>query len=129
VTVVGAVLGQPGGSLGPNTAAVDAGDALVKSVFAALHPFPVFTPGQPAGEVRAAWGGSAPVTVAEPVSVVGWAGLTVDVAARPQVPKGALAAGTPVGTLQTTLGTSTATVQLKTATPLSGPGLWWRLTR
>ena len=28
VTVIGAVLGQPGGALGPNTAAVDAGDAL-----------------------------------------------------------------------------------------------------
>ena len=28
VTVVGAVLGQPGGALGPDTAAVDAGDAL-----------------------------------------------------------------------------------------------------
>ena len=39
VTVVGAVLGQPGGALGPNTAAVDAGDALVKSVFVALHSF------------------------------------------------------------------------------------------
>ena len=39
VTVVGAVLGQPGGALGPNTAAVDAGDALVKSVFGALHSF------------------------------------------------------------------------------------------
>ena len=42
VTVVGAVLGQPGGALGPNTAAVDAGDALVRSVFAALHSFNVF---------------------------------------------------------------------------------------
>ena len=46
VTVVGAVLGQPGGALGPNTAAVDAGDALVKSVFGAVHSFTLFSPGQ-----------------------------------------------------------------------------------
>ena len=43
---MGAVLGQPGGALGPNTAAVDAGDALVKSIFGALHDFTLFAPGQ-----------------------------------------------------------------------------------
>ena len=53
VTVVGAVLGQPAGALGPNTAAVDAGDALVKSVFGALHSFTVFTPGQQVGQLTA----------------------------------------------------------------------------
>src|SRR6516162_10084315 len=70
VTVVGAVLGQPGGSLGPNTAAVNAGDALVKSAFASLHTFTVFAPGQQAGEVVAPWGAMAPTTVAQPVTVV-----------------------------------------------------------
>ena len=52
VTVVGAVLGQPGGALGPNTAAVDAGDALVKSIFGALHNFTLFAPGQQVGHDR-----------------------------------------------------------------------------
>ena len=60
VTVVGAVLGQPGGSLGPNTTAVDAGDALVKSTFAAVHGFTAFAPGQKAGEVSAPWGAVGP---------------------------------------------------------------------
>ncbi len=52
MTVVGAVLGQPAGTLGPNTVAVDAGDALVKSAFAALHPFTVLAPGQPRARSR-----------------------------------------------------------------------------
>src|ERR1700689_1911535 len=60
VTVVGAVLGQPGGALGPNTSAVDAGDTLVKSIFGALHSFTLFTPGQQVGRITAAWGSTAP---------------------------------------------------------------------
>ena len=56
VTVVGAVLGQPGGALGPNTAAVDAGDALVKSIFGALHGFTLFTPGQQVARVDCSLG-------------------------------------------------------------------------
>ncbi len=129
VTVVGAVLGQPGGSLGPNTAAVHAGDALVKSVFAALHSFGVFTPGQKVGEIEAAWGATAPVTVALPVSVVGWPGLTVTIAARPAALHGALPSGAHVGTLHATVGSRSAQVELRTEGALSAPGVWWRLTR
>lgn len=129
VTVVGAVLGQPGGSLGPNTAAVNAGDALIKSISAALHSYPVFSPGQRVGEVAAVWGASAPVTVAQAVTVIGWPGLSVTVAARPDLPKGALPAGARVGTLRATVGETSAHVELRTAAPLSSPGWWWRLTR
>jgi len=129
VTVVGAVLGQPAGSLGPNTSAVDAGDALVQSIFAALHSYPVFAPGQKVGEVAAPWGATAPVTVAQPVTVVGWPGLSVTLAARRDIPKGALATGAVVGSLRTTVGTKSTHVQLRTAAPLSKPGWWWRLTR
>jgi len=129
VTVVGAVLGQPGGSLGPNTAAVDAGDALIKSIFGALHSYPVFTPGQKMGEVSAPWGATAPVTVAQPVSVVGWPGLSVTLEARSHIPKGALSTGASVGTLAAIVGTTATHVPLHTAAPLSAPGWWWRLTR
>jgi D-alanyl-D-alanine carboxypeptidase (penicillin-binding protein 5/6) len=129
VTVVGAVLGQPAGSRGPNTSAVDAGDALVKSIFAALHSYPVFTPGQKVGEVVAPWGATTPVTVAEPVNVVGWPGLSVTLVARRDLPKGALATGADVGTLAAIVGTTATHVQLHTAAPLSSPGWWWRLTR
>jgi D-alanyl-D-alanine carboxypeptidase (penicillin-binding protein 5/6) len=129
VTVVGAVLGQPAGSLGPNTVAVDAGDALVKSIFAALHSYPVFTPGQKVGEVVAPWGATAPITVAQPVNVVGWPGLSVTLVARRDIPKGALPNGASVGTLDAIVGTTSTHVQLRTAAPLSTPGWWWRLTR
>ncbi|HSZ37902.1 MAG TPA: hypothetical protein VK773_12490 [Acidimicrobiales bacterium] len=129
VTVVGAVLGQPAGSLGPNTAVVDAGDTLVKSIFAALHSYPVFTPGQKIGEAVAPWGATAPVTVAQPVDVVGWPGLTVTLAARRNLPKGALPFGAPIGSLQAIVGTTSTHVELRTAAPLSSPGWWWRLTR
>ena len=129
VTVVGAVLGQPGGALGPNTAAVDAGDALVKSTFAALHPFVVFTPGQVVGTVSARWGASAPVTVSTPVSVVGWPGLSVTVTTKAKAVHGAVARGVVVGTMQAGLGTASTVVPLETATQLGGPGAWWRLTR
>ena len=129
ITVVAALLGQPGGSLGPNTAAVHAGDALVKSVFAALHSYPVFTPGQTMGAVGSPWGATAPVTVSQPVSVVGWPGLSVTLVARRSIPKGALPAGTPVGTVQAIVGTTSTEVQLHTSAPLAAPGWLWRLTR
>jgi serine-type D-Ala-D-Ala carboxypeptidase (penicillin-binding protein 5/6) len=129
VTVVGAVLSQPAGSLGPNTTAVNAGDALVKSVFGALHPFTVFSPGQAVGTVTAPWGATAPVTVTAPVSVVGWPGLSVAVRTTPRPVDGSLASGAPVGTMHAGVGTSSSEVTLQTAAPLQGPGIWWRLTR
>jgi serine-type D-Ala-D-Ala carboxypeptidase (penicillin-binding protein 5/6) len=129
VTVVGAVLGQPGGALGPNTAAVDAGDALVKSVFGALHSFTLFTPGQQVTEVTAGWGSTAPVTVTQPVSLIGWPGLTVTLAIRHGRLDGPLERGAAVGTLQADVGRGSTHVVLRTASALSGPSVWWRLTR
>src|ERR1700722_1751428 len=129
VTVVGAVLGQPGGALGPNTAAVDAGDTLVKSIYGALHSYPVLAPGQPVAEVHAAWGSAAPVTVAQPVSVIGWPGLAVTVTARPDPLGESLPRGATVGTLRVGTGAASTQVVLRTASAFSGPGIWWRLTR
>lgn len=129
VTVVGAVLGQPGGALGPNTAAVDAGDALVRSVFASVHSFTLFAPGQTVGEVDAAWGSVAPVTVAQPVNVIGWPGLVATLTVQHRPFDGALASGATVGTVRAGVGGSSAQVELRTASALTGPGVWWRLTR
>jgi D-alanyl-D-alanine carboxypeptidase (penicillin-binding protein 5/6) len=129
VTVVGAVLGQPGGALGPNTAAVDAGDALVQSVFASLHAYTVFAQGQKAGQLEAPWGSSAPLTVTQSVEVVGWPGLLVSVAARTRAVDGALPSGAPIGTLRAGVGTTRQQVALRTAAVLEGPAVWWRLTR
>jgi D-alanyl-D-alanine carboxypeptidase (penicillin-binding protein 5/6) len=129
VTVVGAVLGQPGGALGPNTAAVDAGDALVRSAFATLHPYTVFAPGQKAGQIEASWGSTAPVTVAQPLQVVGWPGLLVTVGTHARAVDGALPSGASIGTLQAGVGTTKEQVTLRTAAALEGPAVWWRLTR
>ena len=129
VTVVGAVLGQPGGALGPNTAAVDAGDALVRSVFVALHSFTIFAPGQKVAEVDAAWGSMAPVTVAQPVDVIGWPGLVAALEVRHRPLDGPLPSGATVGMLRAGVGRISAQVDLRTASALSGPGVWWRLTR
>jgi serine-type D-Ala-D-Ala carboxypeptidase (penicillin-binding protein 5/6) len=129
VTVVGAVLGQPGGELGPNAAGVDAGDALVRSVFAALHSFTIFTPGQKVGEVHAAWGSAASVTVSQPVSVIGWPGLEATIDVRTRHVGYPLSSGATVGMLRAGVGRMTAQVELRTASALSGPGAWWRLTR
>jgi D-alanyl-D-alanine carboxypeptidase (penicillin-binding protein 5/6) len=129
VTVVGAVLGQTGGALGPNTAAVDAGDAVVKSVFGALHSFTLFSPGQHVADLTGAWGSAAAVTVADPVNVIGWPGLVADVAVRHAALSGPVAAGTSIGTLQAGVGQTSAQAELRTTTALAGPGPWWRLTR
>ncbi len=129
VTVVGAVLGQPGGALGPNTAAVDAGDTLVKSVEAALHSFTLFAPGQHVATIDAPWGSTAPLSAMAPVRVIGWPGLVATLAVFHGPIDGPLAVGTTVATLRAGVGRSSTHVQLRTAAALSGPGLWWRLTR
>jgi D-alanyl-D-alanine carboxypeptidase (penicillin-binding protein 5/6) len=128
VTVVGAVLGQPGGSLGPNTAAVDAGDALVKNAFASLHSYTVFTPGQKVGQVEAPWG-SAPVTVSQPVTVIGWPGVSVRVTTLHHKLNAPIPSGATVGALVTEAGSTSVQVPLRTVSPLGQPGVWWRLTR
>jgi serine-type D-Ala-D-Ala carboxypeptidase (penicillin-binding protein 5/6) len=132
VTVVGAVLGQPAGALGYNTVAVDAGDTLLKSAFAVVHPFTVLSPGQHAGDLHVPWGATVPLTVGNQVSVVGWPGLAVIVVTRPhtiKAPHGSLRTGAVVATLRAESGTNSALGFLRTQAPLPSPGPWWRLTR
>jgi len=129
VTVVGAVLSQPGGALGPNTAAVDAGDALVKSIFGALHSFTLFAPGQHVADLAAAWGSTAPVTVTQPITVIGWPGLVAKVSVRHGQLAGPVAAGATVGTLRAGVGQGSTQAELRTTAALAGPRPWWRLTR
>jgi serine-type D-Ala-D-Ala carboxypeptidase (penicillin-binding protein 5/6) len=129
VTVVGAVLDQMGTSLGPNTAAVDAGDQLVKAAFASLGALPVLSAGQVVGHVVGSWGASSPVTASKPVTVLGWPGIVVPVTLRTDVPKAPIPAGTTVGSITVLAGTRRTDVPLRTARPLSSPSAFWRLTR
>jgi D-alanyl-D-alanine carboxypeptidase (penicillin-binding protein 5/6) len=129
VTVVGAVLGLVGGSLGPNTAAVDAGDQLVKAAFASVGTIPVFTAGQVVGQVVAPWGASSPVTASTAVSVLGWPGIAVPVTLSTDVPKAPIPTGTTVGTITVVEGTQRTPVLLRTTKPLTQPSGFWKLTR
>lgn len=129
VTVVGAILDQLGGSLGPNTAAVDEGDQLVKAAFASLGALPVLPAGQVVGQVSAPWGSSSPVRAPAAVNVVGWPGLVVPVAVHTDVPKAPIPANTTVGSISIVTGTHRTVLTLRTARPLSSPSALWKLTR
>ena len=128
ITLYGAVLGQSGPN-GPNTAAVDAGDALVRAALPAITAVPVFPTGHVVGELTAPWGASAPVIVAEPVTVIAWPGLIVPMTARLGKLTVPLAAGSDVGVLQVRQGSRVTTTALKSTALLSGPSTSWRLTR
>ena len=128
VTLYGAVLGQSG-SNGPNTAAVDAGDALVRAALGAITAVPVFTARHVAGELSAPWGASAPVMVTQPVTVVGWPGLSVAMRARLYKLTVPLAAGSRIGVLQIHQGSHVTSVTLESTSQLSGPSASWRLLR
>ena len=99
VTLYGAVLGQSGPT-GPDTAAVDAGDGLVRAALGAITAVPVFPARHVVGELSAQWGASAPVIMTEPVTVVGWPGLSVVVTARLNEITVPVAAGSRIGVLQ-----------------------------
>ena len=129
VTVVGAVLGQVGGSLGPNTSAVNAGDQLVKAAFASVSALPVFSAGQVVGQVVAPWGASTPVTASTAVSILGWPGIAVPVTLSTDVPKAPIPSGTTVGTVTVVEGAQRTVALLRTSRPLGQPSAFWKLTR
>ena len=128
VTLYGAVLGQSGPN-GPNTAAVDAGDGLVRAALGAITAVPVFPARHVVGELSAQWGASAPVIVTEPVTVVGWPGLSVVVTARLNEITVPVAAGSRIGVLQLHQGSHVTSGVLESTSQLSGPSASWRLLR
>ena len=128
VTLYGAVLGQSGPN-GPNTAAVDAGDALVRAALPAITAVPVFPTGHVVGELSAPWGASAPVIVAEPVTVIAWPGLIVPMTARLDKLTVPLAAGSDGRGSPGAPGFPGHHHGVEEHRPLSGPSASWRLTR
>ncbi len=128
ITLYGAVLGQSG-SQGPNTAAVDAGDALMKAALSDLTTAPIVQAGQVVGRLSAPWGGSAPVTASRSVTVPVWSGLDRPVSARLARLTAPVAAGTAVGSLQVRSGSQVTQVPLHNSALLRGPSWFWRLTR
>jgi D-alanyl-D-alanine carboxypeptidase (penicillin-binding protein 5/6) len=128
VTLYGAVLGQSGPN-GPDAAAVDAGDALMKAALSDLTAVPILQAGRVVGQLSAPWGASTPVMVSQAVTVPAWPGLRVSVTARLATLTVPVAAGTRVRSLQIHQESRVIGVALHNTAPLQGPSWLWRLTR
>ncbi|WP_438874399.1 serine hydrolase [Streptomyces griseoloalbus] len=131
-TVVGAVVRQPAGGK-DNTilsAALTAGDELIRAAQGALESATLLKKGTVVGYVDDGLGGRTPVAVTEDVKAVGWAGLSVKLTfAGADLPHTAKA-GTTVGTLTVGDGTSSAVkVPVALQDDLVEPGFTDKLTR
>lgn len=128
VTLFGAVLGQSG-PIGPDAAAVDAGEALMKAALPHVTAVTVLRAGRMVGRLAAPWGASTTVTDSHAVTIPAWPGLSVPVTARPATFTEPVPAGRRVAWLQVPDGSGVIKVPLRTTAPLQGPSALWRLTR
>ncbi|MFF1293242.1 MULTISPECIES: D-alanyl-D-alanine carboxypeptidase [unclassified Streptomyces] len=131
-TIVGAVVRQPAGGV-DNTilsAALTAGDRLIRAAQGALESATILKKGDVVGYVDDGVGGKTPVVATKDVTAVGWSGLTVKLTfAADDVPHTAKA-GTKVGTL--TVGDASAgavKVPVALQKDLVEPGFTDKLTR
>ncbi|KKD04086.1 D-alanyl-D-alanine carboxypeptidase [Streptomyces sp. WM6386] len=131
-TIVGAVIRQPAGGV-DNTilsAALTAGDRLIRAAQGALESATILKKGDVVGYVDDGLGGRTPVIATKDVTAVGWSGLTVKLTfAADDVPHTAKA-GTKVGTL--TVGDASAgavKVPVALQKDLVEPGFTDKLTR
>jgi D-alanyl-D-alanine carboxypeptidase (penicillin-binding protein 5/6) len=124
VLIVGVVLAQP--SIDD---AFAASRILAGAVAEGVRPMAVVRHGASVSSLEAAWGGSTSVTPAEDVTVLGWAGMPVQVTSTVESTDAPLAAGEEVGTLTVTAGGRTATVPLEAAEAIDGPSSTWRILR
>jgi len=127
LTLYGVVLGQSG-PIGPNTAAVDAGDALIEAALSDLTALPIPV-GRAVARLTAPWGASTLVTASRAVTVPAWSGFSVSVTVHLSKFAMPAAAGTRAGWLLTHRGSRLVEVALRAMAPLPGPSVFWRLTR
>jgi D-alanyl-D-alanine carboxypeptidase (penicillin-binding protein 5/6) len=130
ITVIGAVLGQPGvGEREQLDSAFDATTHLLLSARRRLVGLGSVVGRRVFGRVRSAW---AKPVAARPLRVphlVGWPGLPVRIEVRPVAPlRAPLAAGQVVGMAIVRAGGQRASIPLVTARALSEPSVGWRLT-
>ncbi|MFF7470808.1 serine hydrolase [Streptomyces sp. NPDC008092] len=132
-TVIGAVLRQPASAAADNsilTAALNAGDKLIRAAQGALKSATIYKKGDVVGYVDDGLGGRTPVVATEDVTAVGWSGLKVRLSFAPEKVPHTAKAGTKVGTLTVGDGSGSA-VQVPVALEkdLAEPGFTSRLTR
>jgi D-alanyl-D-alanine carboxypeptidase (penicillin-binding protein 5/6) len=126
-TLIGVVLGQQGAGYVP--ASLAAGDALVKAAFAQMQAVPLVPAGQRLGTVTAPWGASVAVEAAGAPNIATLPGVTLHARLHRLQLGGSLPAGAKVAVLQVQTSSGGATdIALRTAAPLRGPGVLWRLT-
>ncbi|MEV4538727.1 D-alanyl-D-alanine carboxypeptidase [Asanoa sp. NPDC049518] len=129
LTVVGAVLGQPGAQTPEQLDRVFAVTRTVlRSTTKALAPHTLVEAGHDVATVRGPLGTGTTLRTAEKLEVVGWPGLKVKVDAQlPAVPA-QIAAGTSHGQLSIRAGTAKPTrTALRTSSDLVPPSVWQRI--
>jgi serine-type D-Ala-D-Ala carboxypeptidase (penicillin-binding protein 5/6) len=129
LTIVGAVLGQPGADTPAQLASVfTATRPLVRAAAAALAVHTVVQAGQPVATVRGPLGASTTMNVDGKLDVIGWSGMPIRLTADvPQVPA-RLPAGTEHGRLLAVASEGRqADTTLRSGAQLDPPSTWSRL--
>lgn len=128
LTIVGAVLGQPGADTPVQLERVFAVTrSLLRSTAAALAVHTLVEAGEQVATVRGPLGTGTTINAAEKVEVVGWPGLRVRIDARiPAVPS-RIAAGAEHGRLTVNTGGRPVGTALRTGTGMEPPSTWDRI--
>jgi D-alanyl-D-alanine carboxypeptidase (penicillin-binding protein 5/6) len=129
ITIVGAVLGQPGKQSGPQLANVfAAAQLLIRAVPKVLGRYTVIAAGKPIAVIRGPLGRGTFLATTSELAVFGWPGLTVRfVADIPPVP-GRLAAGRDFGRLNVQTGDrQTVSTTLRSGENFAALTLWTRV--
>jgi D-alanyl-D-alanine carboxypeptidase (penicillin-binding protein 5/6) len=130
VTLVGAVLGQPGNSVTGLRVAGEAALALLKSAGAALHPVSVPSAALSVGRLTSRWASPVTVRAARKIELVAMPGARLGVRVRLRRLRLPLRRGARVGLITVASpGGNRLSQPLLLAGKLAPPGLWWRLSR
>lgn len=128
VLIVGVVLGQHSGGNGVQKPVFQAARQLVRSVAGALGVHTVLRAGQTIAVVRGPLGTGTTLSSVEAVTVVGWAGLEVQVATEISAVPSRLRSGTVYGHVTARVGDDqTVDTALRSGEELAPPSVWTRL--
>lgn len=128
VTVVGAVLGQPGADARAELAAAENASHNLLTAAGRIVRTYTLLPAGPVGDAHGADGRSIPVSSLAALQVTGWPGLRVSIAVQPAPLGSSVIAGQHVGALTATtpLGATSAALTADASVP--APSWWRRLT-
>jgi D-alanyl-D-alanine carboxypeptidase (penicillin-binding protein 5/6) len=129
VTVVGAVLNQPGADTDEQLGNVNGVvTGLLDALRAALHVVTVVPAGTRLGRATTAWHHSTQLRTDRPVRVLGWPGLKVTLTTTATHPA-TVSAHDRLATLTIHAGTATDTTNARADHTIPAPSFWWRLFR